>query len=195
MISCILDAIEKHPGLAAWVQAIGSIAAIVAAIVIAQIQKAEANRILARQEASKQFADEKNAHILARRLASILIEIEIQIQDSQKLLAKLPSLSVPWDERYLSYVLHIVLFRAAWDEAIFSRFDLLPTGAADVTAHLLYSTLVYNSYATQVLKLLSEGQGDGSKTRDVLAERLRRITVDLEKSKALLGPLVTEDFP
>lgn len=51
---CISYWIEHHPGLASWVQAVGSIVAIIAAIVIASAQNRHQSKI------AKQIAEEKS---------------------------------------------------------------------------------------------------------------------------------------
>src|SRR5438105_3020409 len=64
---------------AAWVQAIGTILAIVAAIWIAGGQSREAAALAREQARVARATDAKRAYLLTLRLASILMDIEIRL--------------------------------------------------------------------------------------------------------------------
>lgn len=68
----ILDWIEKHPGTASWVQAVGSIAAIAAAAFIASHQNRIENRRRKQDELERSSAKAGRLYLFANELCEII---------------------------------------------------------------------------------------------------------------------------
>lgn len=179
------------PVAAAWVQAIGSIGAIAAATWIASRQSREAAEREKREEQRRGESDKKAAYLLAMRLASILIDVEVHLVPAMKAVSKLELMEGPLAEDK-GAVIDGLSLRTSWDEAIFDRFDLLPTKAAQVIAHLLYAVSRYDREMALLLNFIADHGGELEKAREKLAGNLERIRIDLNSAKSLLAPIVEQ---
>ena len=180
--------IECHLGVAGFVQAIGTILAVVAAVIIASAQSRTSVKVERERENAKRAADRKSAHILALRLASILVDIEGDLAAAMKITASLTSMGMPLSQA-LDEVLTVILIREHWDEAIFARFDLLPAKAATTTAHLLYSVSRYNQKTRTLLDFIAKHGGSLEIAQTKFAKNQAGIGTDLNESMRLLAPL------
>lgn len=88
-MECIINWIEHHPGTASWVQAVGSIAAVVAAFVVSHLQFRAQRNTTALRYKSRQFS--------YFAVAENLVDYSNQFADFSEHVGNYSTLKVNWD--------------------------------------------------------------------------------------------------
>jgi hypothetical protein len=192
-----LGLIARYGGseiVAAWVQAIGTVGAVIAATVIASKQSRAAAAATARDRAALEAREQKAAYFLLMRLASVLGDIEIKLVNNAKAVAQLPHNGTLITQD-IDSVLDAILFHVSWDEQIFARFDLLPTVGAHAVSHLLYSVARFDRQTTKLMRFTAKHGGSWNEIVEKLQSNFENMRKDLNIAKAALKPVLDNPPP
>jgi hypothetical protein len=174
---------------AAWVQAIGTIFAVVASIIIASRQSREAARLV-RQERQRHDAESrKSAYLLMLRLSSLLWDLEIKLGTVGTVVERLPNLA-PQIEEDVDSVLDALRLGITWEEEIFFELKLLPTKAARYSGHVLYSAARFDRETPVAIVFTQKHPGGLETLAEKLHTNVQNMKSDLDLAREALRPLL-----
>ena len=188
----LIELIARYCGsevVAAWVQAIGTILAVLAAIVIASSQSRTAACVARAAALLNEERDRKVAYLLVMRLASLLGDVEIKLNLAHKTATHLPNLRIQAVED-VDAILDALLLNVTWDESIFARFDLLPTKAAQHVSHLLYSAKRFDRETDIAIRFSVKHSASWAQLSTKLVGNVSNMLHDLNVSKLELRPVL-----
>jgi hypothetical protein len=184
------------PVAAAWAQAIGTIAAVAIALVIANRQLGAAQMLEERRELRDIAVQEARARATASRLASLLIDIEQAIDTTEKIAAALCE-SLKKSPFIQDEILDKLLLTVVVPENIYDDLWTLPQDTIFQISHALHGIIHYDRETVRLIDfaLADETRVMPSKLAARSVANLPGLKADVQKSLQTLAPLLAPILP
>jgi hypothetical protein len=138
---------------AAWVQALGAVAAIAAAWLTVIWQQRKSTEI-AQESAAREIAErDRRRRAVIYRLTPLFYDISVNIERAQESLTAFSEVvsMLKAKPAMLEHVITILTINAMWDESVYLDLHLCDPETTRTTSHILYATKNYNFEVRRVL--------------------------------------------